>query len=115
MRCWTPHSIPRFPRCEGGKQGQVRADGVVGEMSTMSDNEPVDLEEFRRRRAMAAQAHNEACKQLSERTGQELCALWQPHPDEPHQSPDNPRQLLSVNAAFIVLFRNLLLLALIHR
>ena len=84
-------------------------------MSTMSDNEPVNLEEFRRRRAMAAQAHNEACKQLSERTWQELCALWERYTDELQKLPDNPGQPLSANAVFIVLLRKLLLLPQIHR
>jgi hypothetical protein len=76
-------------------------------MTTMNDDEnPVDLEQFKRRKLTAAQ------EQLRDTMWQELCALWARSAEEARTWPDNPKgKPLSGNALFIVLQLQLIWLA----
>jgi hypothetical protein len=73
----------------------------------MSDDEnPIDLEQFKRRKLTAAQ------EQLRDTMWEELCALWVRSAEEARTWPDNPKgKPLSGNALFIVLSRQLIWLA----
>ena len=83
----------------------------------MSDdeNKPVDLKQFKRRRAMAA--HNEAYKQLTETIWRELFALWARYADEAPKLPDTPdglRLSADADAVFSELLQDLISLAQAH-
>jgi hypothetical protein len=73
----------------------------------MSDDEnPIDLEQFKRRKLTAAH------KQLSDMMWQELCALWNRSADAARTWSDNPEgKPLSANALFIALSHQLIWLA----
>jgi hypothetical protein len=86
-------------------------------MTSPSDdeNKPIDLKQFKRRRAMAS--HNVARKKLTETTWRELCALWARYAGEAPKLPDTPsglRLYADADAIFSVLLEDLISVAQAH-